>query len=269
MGKQAGLVHCWRYRASLGKSTSCTIWGMKPLVKEIQRNYLKTTDRIANAARTVGRSPESIKLVVVTKAQPLEVVQAAYQAGARIFGENYPNESVSKILGLAPQSGVEWHMIGHVQSRKAQLVIEHFDLLHSLDSTRLAERLNRMAAQAGRVLPVLLELNVGGEASKFGWPAADKVQQQALFPEIEGILSLSNLKINGLMTMPPLETNPEQARLHFQQLRQLRDRLAHRYSGVDWRELSMGTSMDFEVAVQEGASLVRVGTAILGSRPGY
>ena len=243
--------------------------GMEPLIKEIQQNYLKTIDRIASAARAVGRSPESIKLVVVTKAQPLEVVQAAFQAGARVFGENYPNESVSKILGFAPQSGVEWHMIGHIQSRKAHLVIEHFDLLQSLDSAKLAERLNRMAVEAGRVLPVLLELNVGGEASKFGWPAADESLQQALFPEVEGILSLSNLKVCGLMTMPPLEINPEQARSHFQKLRQLRDRLAQRYPGADWRELSMGTSMDFEVAVQEGASLVRVGTAILGSRPGY
>jgi pyridoxal phosphate enzyme (YggS family) len=242
---------------------------MEPLVKEIQQNYLKTVDRIAGAAKAAGRSPESIKLVVVTKAQPVEVVLAAFQAGARIFGENYPNESVSKILSLASQSGVEWHMIGHVQSRKAQLVIEHFDLLHSLDSSKLAERLDRMAAQAGRVLPVLLELNVGGEASKFGWPAANELQQQALLPEVEGILNLSNLKVSGLMTMPPLELDPEQARTHFRTLRLLRDRLAQRHPQTDWCELSMGTSADFDVAVQEGATLVRVGTAILGSRPGY
>ncbi len=197
----------------------------------------------------------------------MEVVRAALQAGARIFGENYPNESVNKILALPPQSGVEWHMIGHVQSRKARLVIEHFDLLHSLDSVKLAERLDRIAEEAGRVLPVLLEFNVGGETSKYGWPAAEAAQQKALLPEVESILGLPHLEVRGLMTMPPLETDPEQARVYFRKLREIRDRLEKRYPQIGWRELSMGTSMDFETAIQEGATMVRIGTAILGSRP--
>jgi len=240
---------------------------MEALITHIRERYQNTLERIAAAARVSGHDPESARLVVVTKAQPLEVVKAAVQAGARLLGENYPDESVSKILSFGPESGVEWHMIGHVQSRKARLVIEHFDLLQSLDSLKLAERLNRMAIEAGRMLPVMLEFNVGGEESKYGWPAAQETDWPALYPVIESILGLKNLQIRGLMTMPPLETDPEDARVHFRTLRLLRDHLAARYPQADWRELSMGTSADYEVAVQEGATLVRIGTAILGSRP--
>jgi len=240
---------------------------MELLITQIRERYQRNLESIAAVARAVGRDPESVRLVVVTKAQPLEVVQAAVQAGARILGENYPEESVSKILAIEPEIGVEWHMIGHVQSRKARLVIEHFDLLQSLDSLKLAERLNRMAQEANRVLPVMLELNVGGEESKYGWLAAQEKDWPALYPEIETILGLENLRLRGLMTMPPLETDPEQARVYFRALRLLRDHLAARYPQADWRELSMGTSADYEVAVQEGATLVRIGTAIVGPRP--
>lgn len=240
---------------------------MNPLVSQIRERYQQALERIASAARASGRDPESVRLVVVTKAQPLSVVQAAVQAGARVLGENYPEESASKILSFGPESRVEWHMIGHVQSRKARLVIDHFDLLQSLDSIKLAERLNRMAMEAGRVLPVLLEFNVGGEESKYGWPAAHEKDWPALYPTIETLLGLENLQIRGLMSMPPLETNPEGARIYFRTLRLLREHLAARYPQADWRELSMGTSADYEVAVQEGATLVRIGTAIVGPRP--
>jgi len=240
---------------------------MDTTVFQIRERYEHTLERIALAARGVGRNPEDVRLVVVTKAQPVEVVQAAVQAGARILGENYPEESVSKISYLGPKSGVEWHMIGHVQSRKARLVIEHFDLLQSLDSLKLAERLDRMAAEAERKMPVLLEFNVGGEESKHGWLAEQEKDWPALYPDVEAILELENLAIHGLMTMPPLETDPEDARIYFRTLRLLRDHLAARYPQANWRELSMGTSVDYEVAVQEGATLVRVGTAIVGSRP--
>lgn len=240
---------------------------MNALVTGIRERYQHTLENIAAAARAGGREPDSVRLVVVTKAQPFEVVQAAVQAGAQILGENYPEESVSKILSLGSESGVEWHMIGHVQSRKARLVIEHFDLLHSLDSLKLAERLNRMAQEAGRVLPVMLECNVGGEESKYGWPAAQEKDWPILYPVIETILGLENLQICGLMTMPPLETDPEDARVYFRTLRLLRDNLSARYPQAEWYELSMGTSADYQVAVQEGATLVRIGTAIVGPRP--
>ena len=239
---------------------------MTDLVASIRENYLFTLDQIAASARKSGRPPEDIRLVVVTKSQPLEVAQAAIEAGVRILGENYPEEGVTKIQSLDHQSGVEWHMIGHVQSRKAKLVAEHFELLHSLDSLKLAQRLDRFSAESGRILPVLLEFNVGGEESKSGWDASDDSQWENLLPDVQSILDLPNLRVHGLMTMPPLETDPEDSRRFFQRLRLLRDHLSSAFPQADWRELSMGTSADYTVAVEEGATLVRVGTAIVGAR---
>jgi pyridoxal phosphate enzyme (YggS family) len=239
---------------------------MTDLVSSIRENYQFTLDQIATAARQSNRDPSEIRLVVVTKSQPMEVAQAAIAAGVRILGENYPEEGVMKIQSLAEQTGVEWHMIGHVQSRKARLVADHFALLHSLDSLKLAQRLDRFAAENHRSLPVLLEFNVGGEASKSGWDASEESQWQALFPDVSSILELPHLHIMGLMTMPPLETNPDDARHYFQRLRSLRDHFASQFPQTDWHELSMGTSADYTVAVEEGATLVRVGTAIVGAR---
>ena len=239
---------------------------MNTTVASIRENYLRVLDQIAEAARQSGRGPEQVRLVVVTKTQPLEIVQAAIEAGVRILGENYPEEGVMKIQSLPAQTGVEWHMIGHVQSRKARLVADHFALLHSLDSQKLARRLDRFAEEADRVLPVLLELNVGGEESKSGWDASDEARWEAILPELAGLLELPHLRVQGLMTMPPLETDPQDSRRYFQRLRSLRDRLASQFLGTDWHELSMGTSSDFQVAVEEGATLVRIGTAIVGAR---
>ena len=239
---------------------------MTDLVATIRERYLYTLDQVAMAARKSGRDPQEIRLVVVTKSQPLEIVQAALDAGVTLLGENYPEEGVMKIQSLHSQTGVEWHMIGHVQSRKARLVAEHFALLHSLDSLKLAQRLDRFAAEAGRVLPVLLEFNVGEEASKAGWSAADEAQWDGLFPDVQAILELPNLRVRGLMTMPPLGAAPEDSRRFFLRLRRLRDRLTGTFPQADWRELSMGTSADYTVAVEEGATLVRVGTAIVGAR---
>ena len=239
---------------------------MPDLVASIRENHQRVLDRIANAARRSNRDPNDIRLIVVTKTQPIEIVQAAIEAGVRMLGENYPEEGVLKIQAFPAQSGVEWHMIGHVQSRKARLVADHFALLHSLDSLKLAWRLDRFAAESSRVLPALLEFNVGGEGSKSGWHASDESRWNALLPEIAELLDLPNLRISGLMTMPPLGTDPQESRRYFLRLRLLRDHLATRFPQADWRELSMGTSTDFEVAVEEGATLVRVGTAIVGAR---
>ena len=239
---------------------------MNNLVASIRENYLHTLEKINNAAHRSGRKPDDVRLVVVTKTQTLEIVQAAIEAGIRILGENYPEEGVMKIQSLSAQSGVEWHMIGHVQSRKARLVADHFALLHSLDSLKLAQRLDRFAAEVNRTLPVLLEFNVSGEETKSGWSAADETHWDALVPDIQSILELPNLSIHGLMTMPPLGTDPEESRRFFLRLRLLREHLATRFPQTEWRELSMGTSADYEVAVEEGATLVRVGTAIVGAR---
>lgn len=239
---------------------------MDDLVDSIRENHRRVLDQIADAAKRSGRDPASVRLVVVTKTHPLEIIRAALLAGVHLFGENYAEEGVMKIQSLPAQSGVEWHMIGHVQSRKARLVADHFALLHSLDSLKLARRLDRFAAEANRTLPVLLEFNVGGEESKSGWDASDEAQWEGFLPDITELTKLSNLRIQGLMTMPPLGTGPEDSRRFFQRLRRLRDHLAARFPQADWHELSMGTSADFEVAVEEGATLVRVGTAIVGAR---
>ena len=239
---------------------------MSELVASIRENHQRALHQIADAARRSGRDAAEIRLVVVTKTQPLEIVQAAIEAGVRIFGENYPEEGAMKIQSLSGQSGVEWHMIGHVQSRKARLVADHFALLHSLDSLKLAHRLDRFAADRNRVLPVLLEFNTGGEESKSGWNASDESRWSVFLPELVELLDLPHLRVHGLMTMPPLGTDPEESRRFFLRLRLLRDHLAAQFPQADWRELSMGTSADFEVAVEEGATLVRIGTAIVGAR---
>ena len=232
----------------------------------IRERYEKVLNAIASSALKAGRTPESARLVVVTKLQPPEVILAAIEAGAHLFGENYAEEAAEKISALKLQSAVEWHMIGHIQSRKASLVAQHFALVHSLDSQRLAQRLNRSAVEHGRKLPVLLEFNVSGEKSKPGWEAADDTLWPSLLTDVNEIASLPNLKVCGLMTMPPISTDPEEARIYFRQLRRLRDFLSKQVPQVDWSELSMGTSADFAVAVEEGATLVRIGQAILGPR---
>jgi pyridoxal phosphate enzyme (YggS family) len=221
--------------------------------------------QIREAEHIAQRGPDTVRLIVVTKAQPLNVVQAAVAAGAKILGENYPEEALEKIAEVG--KGVEWHMIGHLQSRKAGIVAQQFDVLHSLDSVRLAEKLERQLAAQERRLPVLLECNVGGEESKYGWPVWDEVGWEALLQDVEAILGLPHLQIRGLMTMPPLFEDPQDARPYFSRLRVLSERLGARFGGQSFVELSMGTSADFPAAVMEGATMVRVGSAIVGPRP--
>ena len=233
----------------------------------IRTRYDQVRERIDAAARKAGRSPDAVRLVVVTKTHPLETVRAALEAGIRDLGENYAEEAVEKIQAVGAMDGLCWHMIGHVQSRKADLVAQNFNFMHSLDSLKLANRLERFAAEAGRTLPVLLECNVGGEESKFGYPAFEPAQWAALCAEARQIVQLPHLEIRGLMTMPPLYDDAEKTRPFFQKLRGLRDYLLKQVPQGKWEELSMGTSADFAAAVEEGATLVRVGTAILGARP--
>ena len=240
---------------------------MSALISSIHERYQKVLDNITASARKVGRVPASVNLVVVTKLQPAEVVRAAIEAGARLLGENYAEEAANKIAILGPQTGVEWHMIGHIQSRKVPLVARHFALVHSLDSLRLAQRVNRSAAELERTQPVLLEFNVSGEKSKHGWEASDESLWEDLLTDANAIAALPGIKIRGLMTMPPLSTDPEAARTYFRKLRRLRDFLSARIPQAEWVELSMGTSADYAVAIEEGATLVRIGQAILGPRP--
>lgn len=223
--------------------------------------------QIELAAQKSGRSAQSVRLVVVTKTHPVELIEAAVAAGAKYLGENYPDEALPKIEALRGKGEVQWHMIGHVQSRKAESVCTHFDYIHSLDSLKLAQRYDRFALGAQRKLPVLLQFNVSGEESKSGWPAWQESQWQALLPMIEEIVTLPNLRVQGVMTMPPFTENPEEVRPYFRRLVQLRDFLAAHFQRASWDELSMGMSGDYEVAIQEGATWVRIGTAVLGPRP--
>lgn len=234
------------------------------LVASIRERYQRVLAQIDEAAHRSGNAPA--RLVVVSKAQSVEVIRAAIQAGVRVFGENYAEEAVEKIAALG-EVAVEWHMIGHIQSRKAPLVARHFDMVHSLDSLKLAARLERFCAESGRNLPVLVEVNVSGEASKFGFPAWDEATWPDLASTLAELAQFLHLQVRGLMTMPPYFEDAEQARPYFRRLRRLREFLAGRLPQFSWQELSMGTSADFVVAVEEGATLVRVGQAILGPRP--
>ncbi len=235
------------------------------LVTAIQARHERILTQVAEARAKSSYSSRPVRLVVVSKAQPMEVIQAAISAGIDLFGENYVEEAVQKIAAFK-KSGVEWHMIGHVQSRKADLVAANFSMVHSLDGVKLARRLDRFCGELKRTLPVLLEFNVSGEESKFGLPAWDDAHWPDLIAELEQILALPHLKVSGLMTMPPYFPEAEQARPYFSQLRRLQEFLQKQLPQSDWADLSMGTSVDFPIAVQEGATIIRIGEAILGPR---
>jgi pyridoxal phosphate enzyme (YggS family) len=233
---------------------------------QISESLLRTIDKIHAAAKSVGRSAEQIRLVVVTKGHPVEIVNQAVEAGVKDIGENYVEESLPKMDALGQMSDLEWHMIGHIQSRKARKVCENFNWVQSMDSLHLANRLNRFAGDLGKQIPVLLECNVSGEESKFGLAAWNEIEWSELTNVVGPILELSNLNVLGLMTMPPFFSDPDQARPYFIRLRKLRDYFAAIFPDNNWSELSMGMSADYVVAIQEGATIVRIGTAILGPR---
>jgi len=225
---------------------------------EIEVNLQRVRKRIAAAAQRAGRDPAEVTLVAVTKTRPVEVIRAAYELGVRDFGENRVEEAETK-FALLPDD-IRWHMVGHVQSRKAARVVKPYVLVHSVDRVKLARRLNRFAAEAARRLPVLLEVNVSGEASKYGFRPAE------VEAAVEAIWGFEHLQIRGLMTMAPIVSDPEEARPVFAALRELRERLAARFPDIRWEHLSMGMTDDFEVAIEEGATIVRIGRAIFGER---
>jgi PLP dependent protein len=235
-------------------------------VNRIQENLERVKENIEKAASSVGRRTGDVQLVVVTKGQPIDTLEITVSAGVRWIGENYLEEALPKMVSLGHIDNLEWHMIGHVQSRKAKLVSECFDWVHSVDSVKLARRLDRYAGENDRRLPVLLECNVSGEGSKFGWQAWDESGWESFALEIEPIYGLGNLDLRGLMTVPPYSIDPEIARPYFKRLRKLQEFLKIKYPGCELPELSMGMSLDYIVAIQEGATIVRIGTAILGER---
>lgn len=240
---------------------------------DIERNLAQVRERIAEAALRSQRDPGEVTLVAVTKTFPAEEVLAAYELGVRHFGENRVREGIDKIAALRPYLSdpqPTWHMIGHIQSRKAKRVVEYYDYVHSVDRLKIARRLSRYAQEADLTLPVLLECNVSGEASKYGFALEnweeDEAQRDSFFSAVEEILGKPGLAVRGLMTMPPFVEDPEAVRPLFVSLRALRDTLQKRFPSGDWRHLSMGMTNDFEVAVEEGATMVRVGRGIFGPR---
>ncbi len=230
--------------------------------KNLQNNLAAVQDRIKAAALRVGRDPNEIKLVVVTKGRSIEEIQALFGLGIRDFGENRLEEGKNKIEFFSELEEIQWHMIGHVQSRKAKNICAVFAYLHALDSKKLASRVDRFAKEENRSLPVLLQFNVSGEESKFGWTVENELDLKGICTELEFFQGFDNLQIQGLMTMAPYDPNAENSRPFFRRLSKFRDHLQEKYPEMSFNELSMGMSGDFEVAVEEGATILRVGSAI-------
>jgi pyridoxal phosphate enzyme (YggS family) len=229
----------------------------------ISENVAAVGGRIASAARCAGRNPSEITLMAVSKTHPPDRIREAYDAGIRVFGENRLQEFAAKAGALQDLHAAEWHMIGHLQTNKAGKTVDVFDAVDSVDSLKLAEKLDAAARKLGRKLDVLIEINVGGEAAKSGVapdsPALDELLLAA--PRLDALV------FRGLMTVPPFTDDPEGARPYFRKLRELRDAIAARkLPSIAMDQLSMGMSHDFEVAIEEGSTCVRVGTAIFGER---
>jgi PLP dependent protein len=225
----------------------------------VAENIQTVREQIAAAARRAGRSPSAVRLMAVTKTVDDARIGEAIRAGVEIIGENYVQEAKRKIEELG--KSCEWHLIGHLQTNKAKYAVHLFDMIHSVDRMELAADLDRRAKAAGRTLPILIEVNVGGEETKSGVPLAAAVDL------VRRAAALENLAIRGLMTMPPWFDDPEEARPYFRTLRELRDRIAaEAIPGVGMGELSMGMTGDYAVAVEEGATIVRIGRGIFGER---
>lgn len=224
----------------------------------VAQNLGEILDRIASAAARSGRSAGDVELVAVSKTFPAQSVRDAWDAGQAVFGESRVQEAVAKIPDLP--GAIRWHFIGHLQKNKIRRALPLFELFHGVDSVDLARDMDRIAAEEGAFPRVLLEVNVAGEATKFGF------QPEVIEREIDSLLALPRVQVEGLMTIAPYADDPEASRPYFRALRELRDRL-EKQVGVPLPRLSMGMSGDFEVAIEEGATLVRVGSAIFGSRP--
>lgn len=230
----------------------------------IKTNYDVVLKNICSAAKISGIDPEKIKIVTVTKMREVNVIKSAISAGLRYFGENYPEQAVPKIKDIADQ-GIEWHMIGHIQSRKTKIVASYFNFVHSIDRLKIARLLNNELSLLNKHMPVLLEFNMSGEESKFGFPAFEASNWGKILPDIELMVRMENLSIKGLMTMPPLCADGS-SRKYFIMLRKLQEYLSKKFGAEYFEQLSMGTSVDYPIAVEEGATMVRIGEAILGSR---
>ena len=226
----------------------------------IADNFESVEHNISDAAKKAGRNPGSIRLIVVSKQAPSEKVLAAYQAGARCFGENKAQEVGTKIDEVNLPD-VSWHFIGHLQTNKIKYLDSRFDLIHSVDSLSLAKKISTYCEDQNRTQAVLLQVNISGEEAKFGMTPSELKNQLSSFGQLKGI------RVQGLMTIPPQDPEPENSRKYFLKLRELRDTCqALKVEGIELHDLSMGMTSDYKIAVEEGETLVRVGSAIFGSR---
>lgn len=230
----------------------------------MKKQLTAINERIAAACQRAGRLPSEVTLVAVSKTFPSASVREAIDAGASVFGENRVQEAAAKIAelaGITAERQIQWHLIGHLQSNKARRAVELFDAIHSVDNLKLAERLNTVAEELGKRLPIFIEVNVGGEAAKSG------VAPGEVMSLCERTYKLASLELKGLMCVPPFLDDPEAVRPYFRRLRELRETVQRQgIVGTGFTELSMGMSNDFEVAIEEGATFVRVGSALFGAR---
>jgi len=243
---------------------------------DLEQNLKTIQQRIINAAVSTGRDPNDITLVAVSKTFPADAVVDAYALGMRHFGENRVEEATDKIpianiqisqspnhQSLITSHSITWHLIGHLQSRKVRDAVALFDIIHSVDSASLAKHISDRAASLGKIMPILLEVNVSGEESKSGFASQPR---EIFFDAVRAILAMPNLDAQGLMTIAPIAERPDDARPHFRALRELRDELRTQFPGCAWQHLSMGMTDDFETAIAQGATIVRIGRAIFGER---
>ena len=228
----------------------------------ISENLVQVKRCIIEAAKRAGRDPSGVRLLAVTKEQSDATVAKGIQAGMTLLGENKVQEASGKIEAFGRKNGLEWHFIGRLQKNKVKFIFDLFDLIHSVDSLALAEAIHKKAQKIGSCMPILLQVNISGEKSKLGIDPLDLPREIREFAKLEGV------KISGLMTIPPFDRNPETSRPYYARLRELRDTCSSlNIPRICLDELSMGMSNDYEVAIEEGATLVRVGTGLFGPRP--
>ncbi|MFP3853022.1 MAG: YggS family pyridoxal phosphate-dependent enzyme [Anaerolineales bacterium] len=236
-------------------------------VSDINKNLAQIQERIQRAAEKADRNPAGVQIVAVTKGHDASVVRSANEVGLDRLGENRVREGLKKMGAVDDLPGLQWDMIGHIQSRKAKLVAPAYHWVHSVDREKIARYLDRYAGEEGRILPVLLECNVSGEESKYGFDLSEEARWTDWLEQVKTILAMEHLSVRGLMTMAPWEADEDIVRSTFARLRRLRAFLREELPAGSWEHLSMGMTDDYEIAVEEGATILRLGRALFGPRP--
>ncbi len=241
---------------------------MRENKERMAQNLQRIQSRIDEAASRAGREGASIRVAAISKGQSISSIQLAYDLGVRDFGENRVEEGLEKIVELKNLDGIVWHMVGHIQSRKAKSIPSNFHIVHSVDRLKIARHLNRCSEEVGVELPVFLECNTSGEETKSGWPVFDRTAWRLIYKDFSEISGWAHLRVQGFMTMAPWVQDETTIRTSFRRLREFRDDFCGN-SNLDWEELSMGMTDDYSIAIEEGATVVRIGRAIFGERSAH